>query len=160
MFAHNFLRVFFHVFNSEYAERDFPRIESVEDSPLYHLGETVGLKQIAEVLVAVKLIPPPTELSVITSNQKGGQNGGKTTASLAASGKLKADGTPYMTHVEKANKTNSLAGTLKPDGTLYMTLIDRGKSSTGKPRSGGVVSTNLVIRDMETKCGIVLPTNQ
>jgi hypothetical protein len=72
MVAHNFLRVFFHVFNSEYAARDFPRIESVEDSPLYHLGETVGLQQIAKVLVAVKLIPPPSELRVITSNQKGG----------------------------------------------------------------------------------------
>jgi len=52
-----------------------------------------------------------------------------------------------MTQAAKGKKTASLAGTLKPDGTLYMTLIDKGKSSTGKPRSGGVVSTNLVIRD-------------
>jgi len=28
-----------------------------------------------------------------------------------------------------------------------MTQSDKGKSSTGKPRTGGVVSTNLVIRD-------------
>ena len=41
----------------------------------------------------------------------------------------------------------ALAGTLKANGTPYMTQSEKGKSSTGKPRTGGLVSTNLVIRD-------------